>query len=143
VAAGLTEVISELPQSNPYYEEIVSGYKKMMNALLQYQTEDGMWRQLVDKPQSWKETSCTGMFGYALCMGVKRGLLPKDKFKAAYQKAWLALTNYIDKDGQISDVCVGTGQSKDINYYLERPKTRGDFHGQAPVLWFASCLLTQ
>lgn len=142
VAAGLSEIISELPPTNPYYDTILDGYKKMMNALLKYQADDGMWRQLIDKPQAWKETSCTGMFGYAFTVGVKKGILPRDKFEPAYQKAWQALVKYINKDGQISDVCVGTGQSKDINYYLNRPKVTGDFHGQAPALWFAYSLLT-
>ena len=143
MAAGLAEVISELPEDNPYYQEIISGYSKMMQALLKYQAEDGMWRQLLDQPQAWKETSCTAMFGYAISVGVKKGILEEKNFKAAYQKAWLALNSYINKDGQISDVCVGTGQSKDIKYYLERPKVTGDFHGQAPLLWFACSLLSK
>lgn len=141
VAAGLAEVISELPENHPDYPIIAKGYKKMMHALLNYQAEDGMWRQLINENTAWKETSSTGMFGYAMCIGVKKGILPKETFQAAYQKAWLALTNYIDEDGKISNVCFGTGQSKDIHYYLERPTITGDFHGQAPILWFAYAIL--
>ena len=143
MAAGLAEVISELPESNEHYLPIVNGYKKMMYALLQYQAEDGMWRQLIDVDKAWKETSCTGMFGYAIAVGVERGILPEKEFKPAYQKAWLALTDYISKDGKISNVCVGTGQSTDMEYYLNRPTVTGDFHGQAPLLWFAWCLLNE
>lgn len=142
MAAGLTEVISELPETHPHYKTILAGYTKMMNALLNFQAEDGMWRQLIDKPESWKETSSTGMFGYAISAGVIKGLLPREKFEKAFQKAWLALVEYINEDGKLTEVCVGTGQSKDINYYLERPRTTGDFHGQAPLLWFAHSLLT-
>jgi len=80
VAAGLAELLSELPDSSPAYQSILDGYKKMMDALLQYQTEDGMWRQLIDKEESWKETSSTAMFGYAITVGVKKGLLSKTKF---------------------------------------------------------------
>jgi len=141
VAAGLAEVLSELPPENPHYPVILNGYRKMMNALLEYQAEDGMWRQLIDHPEAWKETSATGMFGYAIATGVKAGILPEAQFKPAYEKAWLALVSYINEDGEITDVCVGTGQSRDVNYYLERPRTTGDFHGQAPVLWFAYRLL--
>jgi rhamnogalacturonyl hydrolase YesR len=143
VAAGLAELISELPETNEYYENILDGYKKMMNALLNFQAEDGMWRQLIDVKESWKETSSSAMFGYAITMGVKRGLLPKSKFEASYQKAWLALTEYINEEGKLSNVCVGTGQSQDMNFYLERPTVTGDLHGQAPVLWFAYSLLLE
>ncbi len=141
VAAGLAELLSELPDSDPHYYSILEGYRKMMEALVQYQADDGMWRQLIDADSAWKETSCTGMFGYALTIGVKKGLLSEDKYKEAYQKAWLSLADYINEEGKITDVCVGTGQSTDIQYYLDRPKTTGDLHGQAPLLWFAYALL--
>lgn len=141
VAAGLAELLSELSEGSKYYNSILEGYKKMMNALLEYQAEDGMWRQLIDEEGAWKETSSTAMFGYAMTVGVKKGLLPKDKFAPVYQKAWLSLVEYINEDGKVTDVCVGTGKSNDINYYLERPRTTGDLHGQAPLLWFAYSLL--
>lgn len=143
VAAGLAELLSELSESNPYYTSILEGYKKMMYALLEYQSEDGMWRQLINERDAWKETSSTAMFGYAITVGVKKGFLPKDEFTAVYQKAWKALVEYIGEDGKVTDVCVGTGKSNDIDYYLNRPRTTGDLHGQAPVLWFAYSLLAK
>ena len=143
VAAGLAELLSVLPENNEHYQSILTGYKKMMDALAGYQSDDGMWRQLIDKPEAWKETSSTAMFGYAITVGVKRGILPAKKFTSVYSKAWEALTGYIDEKGQVTDVCAGTGQSQDINYYLERPKITGDMHGQAPVLWFAYSLLAK
>ncbi len=143
VAAGLAELLSELPVNNPHYASIRKGYLKMMNALLEYQAEDGMWRQLIDHADSWKETSSTAMFGYAIAVGVKKGLLPEANFTQAYQKAWKALVTYINEDGKLRDVCIGTGKSDDINYYLDRPRTTGDLHGHAPVLWFAYSLLVE
>jgi unsaturated rhamnogalacturonyl hydrolase len=143
VAEGLAELLSELPDSSPYYTSIFESYEKMMNALLEYQAEDGMWRQLIDKEETWKETSSTAMFGYAITVGVKKGLLPEAKFVPVYQKAWLSLVKYIDEDGKVTDVCAGTGKSDDMEYYLNRPRNTGDLHGQAPVLWFAYSLLTE
>jgi len=141
VAAGLAELLSELPENNEYYQLISEGYRKMMNALLEYQSKDGMWRQLIDNEQAWAETSSTAMFGYAITVGVKKGLLPEDKFTPAYQKAWKALVEYIGEDGKITDVCAGTGKGDNIDYYLDRPRITGDLHGQAPILWFAYSLL--
>jgi unsaturated rhamnogalacturonyl hydrolase len=141
VAAGLAELLSELPQDNVYYAPILQGYYQMMDALLQHQTKDGMWRQLVDCEIAWKETSASAMFGYAVAVGVREGLLITDRFTPVYQKAWLALAKYVTEAGKVRDVCVGTGQSKDLEFYLKRPRTIGDFHGQAPMLWFAYTLL--
>jgi unsaturated rhamnogalacturonyl hydrolase len=143
VAAGLADLLTELPEDHPQYAPIVKGYAKMMVALLEYQAEDGMWRQLIDKRESWKETSSTAMFGYAITIGVKKEILSRTSFVPAYQKAWKSLINYIDKQGKVTQVCVGTGKSDDIEYYLNRPRTTGDLHGQAPVFWFAYSLLTR
>jgi unsaturated rhamnogalacturonyl hydrolase len=138
VAAGIAEVLSELPPAHPDYPAIVAGYRKMMEALLRTQAEDGMWRQLIDYPEAWKETSGTAMFGFAMAVGVRRGILTEPAYRTAYRRAWRALATYVGSDGNLSDVCVGTGQSKDPAYYLGRPTVTGDLHGQAALLWFAA-----
>ncbi|MFC1484225.1 glycoside hydrolase family 88 protein [Candidatus Neomarinimicrobiota bacterium] len=142
VAAGLAELLSELPATNPYYSSILDGYRKMMQALLRYQADDGMWRQLIDHPESWKETSASAMFGYALSVGVRQGLLSDPGYTKAYQKAWLSLVEYVNEEGRVIDVCVGTGKGDSVQYYLDRPRSIGDLHGQAPMLWFAYSLLS-
>ncbi len=140
-AAGMAELLSELPSDNPHYQAILAGYRRMMEALRRYQAEDGMWRQLIDNPAAWKESSATAMFGYAITVGVNKGLLDRSLYTPVYQKAWEALLTYIGVDGRVAEVCIGTGKSADINHYLTRPRVTGDLHGQAPVLWFACALL--
>ena len=138
VAAGLAEVLSELPPTHARHAAVHAGYRKMMAALLRYQADDGMWRQLIDYPDAWKETSSTAMFGFAMTLGVNRGLLREKSYRTAADRAWKALAAYVGEDGQVSEVCVGTGQSREAAYYLNRPRTTGDLHGQAPVMWFAA-----
>ena len=116
---------------------------KMMTALLEYQAPGGMWRQLIDVESAWEETSSTAMFGYAMAVGVQEGILDPQVFGNCYNKAWLALTEKISPEGQAEGVCVGTGQSKQEEYYLNRPTVTGDFHGQAPILWLAYRLMLE
>jgi unsaturated rhamnogalacturonyl hydrolase len=141
MAAGMSEILSSLPKNNPDRPRIMAGYKKMMEALLKYQAPDGMWRQLIDDPQLWPETSCTGMFAFAFITGVKNGWLDKKTYAPAARKAWLTLITYIDENNDIREVCGGTNKKNDRQYYIDRPKNVGDLHGQAPVLWCASALL--
>lgn len=141
MAAGMTELLRSLPKSNPNYARIMKGYKTMMASLLQYQAEDGMWRQLINDSESWKETSSTGMFTFAMITGVKNGWLDKNIYGKAARKAWLALITYINPDGDITNVCEGTGKNYTRQYYLDRKRLTGDYHGQAPVLWCATALL--
>jgi rhamnogalacturonyl hydrolase YesR len=141
VAAGMTELMRFLPESHPKRTRVMESYLKMMSALLQHQDPDGMWHQLIDGPDSYKETSCTAMFTYAMITGVKHGWLPEKPYADAARKGWLALTDYIDADGNVDQVCVGTGQRNSRQFYLDRPRVKGDHHGQAPTLWCAVAFL--
>jgi rhamnogalacturonyl hydrolase YesR len=142
VAVALAELIAVLPSTNPHYTSILSGYKRMMDALIEHQTLNGMWRQLVDNKDAWEESSATAMFGYSIKLGVNKGILLGEKYKIAYKQAWIALTKHINEQGKLTNICVGTGQSTDVTYYLKRPVTSGDLHGQAPTLWFAFSLIS-
>jgi len=135
VAASMAEVLKSLPDDHPKRSELMDGYGKMMAALLKFQSDNGMWRQLIDYEYSWAESSCTAMFSYAMTVGVHQGWLDKGSYGPAVEKAWEALCAHVDRGGNVREICIGTGQVDDIEFYLNRPRTLGDFHGQAPVLW--------
>ena len=141
MAAGMSELLRSLPRNNPDHARILKGYRTMMASLLQYQAPSGMWRQLIDDPESWEETSCTGMFTFAMITGVKEGWLDKKTYGPAARKGWLALVSQLDANADTREVCEGTNKKNDRQYYLDRKRNVGDNHGQAPVLWCATALL--
>ena len=141
MAVGMAELLRSLPKTNENYARIMKGYKTMMASLLKYQGKDGMWHQLIDDPESWAETSATGMFNFAFITGVKNGWLDKNIYGKAARKGWLALITYINENNDVREVCEGTNKKNDHQYYLDRKRIVGDMHGQAPVLWCASALL--
>ena len=106
-------------------EPIERRHAAMMGALKRWQRENGLWGQLVDDPESWDEMSGSAMFAYAL----------------GDQRAFEALSAQIDEKGLLSEVCIGTGAMNDREFYLKRPRVRGDCHGQAPILWLCNRLL--
>jgi rhamnogalacturonyl hydrolase YesR len=73
--------------------------------------------------------------------GIKNGWLEKNLYENAARKGWLAVVSFINPAGDITEVCEGTGKKNDHQYYLDRKRNVGDFHGQAPVLWCATALL--
>ena len=141
MAAGMTEILKALPKNSPYYKYIMKGYRKMMKSLLHYRNNEGLWNQLIDQPEFWTETSGSAMFTYALISGVKNGWLPSKVYEPAARKAWLALIPYINKNNDVTNICIGTNKKNDFSYYLHRSKVTGDYHGQAPYLWCAAALL--
>lgn len=141
VAAGMAEMLRSLPPDHPQRPIVLKSYKKMMQALLRYQAEDGMWRQLIDRKEAWEESSSSAMFTFAMITGVKNGWLDENTYGPAARKGWLAIVGFIDQNNDVTNVCAGTSKKNDMEWYLERRRRTGDFHGQAPVLWAASALL--
>jgi rhamnogalacturonyl hydrolase YesR len=140
-AAGMTEMLRELPSADPQRERILSGYRAMMAALLQYQSADGSWHQLIDHPESFAESSCSGMFSYAMTTGVHSGWLDRAKCEPATRRAWVALAGFVDQNADVTNCCEGTNKFNSIDYYLLRKRRTGDFHGQAAFLWAANAIL--
>lgn len=141
MAVGMTEALRILPSGHQSYSKLMASYRKMMETLLKYQKEDGLWGQLVDDTQSWSESSGSAMFTYSFIVGVKKGWLPSDIYGSAARKAWISLVDLIDERGDVTSVCIGTNMKDDRDYYLNRRKLVGDLHGQAPYIWCAYALL--
>lgn len=141
MAAGMADLLRLLPEDNVDRPAIMKGYLKMMNRLRETQAPSGMWRQVVDDPTMWEETSGTAMFTYAMIVGVKKGWLDEELYGPAARKGWIALTGYINADGDVESVCEGTMLGNNSEHYRNRKSLTGDLHGQAPTLWCAYELL--
>ncbi len=148
IAAALAEVLTDLPPAHPQYRRIMAGYQRMMPTALAYQSPEGLWRQLLDKPELWLETSSTGMLTFAMATGVRNGWLDANRYGPAVRRAWLALTNELDEQGNIANVSVGTNPAPrdsspeaKYRYYVARARKTGDYHGQGPMTWIAMTML--
>jgi unsaturated rhamnogalacturonyl hydrolase len=142
-AAAMTEVLSCLPEDDPNRPLLLSKYQAMMAGLVACQGASGMWYQVLNMgsdPRDWAETSCTGMFVFALATGVKQGWLPEVPYKKAALDGWAALSNYVDSQGRPLQVCMWMSQSSDVQYYLDRPRETGNTHAQAAVIWAAKAM---
>lgn len=141
IAAGAAELLHSLPADHPQRPRILTGAQKMLAELRKYQSKDGLWRQLIDKPSSWEETSGSAMFTFAMIRGVKDGWLDEAGYAPAARNAWLALVSRLDAEANLSEVCIGTNKGFSEQYYLDRARKTGDLHGQAAMTWSAMALL--
>lgn len=141
MAAGLPMLLSYLPEDNEFRPSLMDAYKKMMATLLSYQHENGLWGQVIDDPEFWEETSCSAMFTYGFLEGIRHGWLDEASYAPAARKAWIALCGRLDEHANVSDICVGTGCKDSREWYMNRPRSNGDPHGQAPMMWICNALL--
>ena len=99
-----------------------------------------MWHQIIDNPDTWKETSSTAMFTYAFIVGVKNGWLDKKVYGEAARKGYLRLLSYLDENYDLRNVCEGTGAKNSMSWYQNRRRLTGDLHGQAALIWCCQAL---
>ena len=141
MAAGMTELLQCLPKNHKDRPRILQGYRTMMESLKRYRNPEGLWNPLIDQPDCWTATSGSAMFTFAFIKGVKNGWLDAKEYAPVARKAWIALVRYINDENDVKEVCIGTNKKNDKQYYYDRPRRTGDFHGQAPYLWCAAALL--
>jgi rhamnogalacturonyl hydrolase YesR len=141
-AASMTEALLALPKNDPRREALFTAWHRLMEALVRHQHAQGLWRQIVDQPASWLETSGTAMFIFALATGIREGWLSVTRHQPVVERGWRALAESVDVQGRLAEVCIGLGDNPGTEaHYLSCPRRPGDKHGQAAFLWAASAVL--
>ena len=114
------ELLSVIPQDHPDRPAVLDIFRRAAHGAIAVQGSMGLWHQLLDKPDSYLETSASAMFTFALARGVNRGWLPPTYAPAA-QAGWRALEQRVRADGMIEGICVSTTAAADAVYYYNRP----------------------
>lgn len=132
---AMSEVLMNLPKSSPKYGLILNQYRTLVTSLVKYQTPDGFWLNVLDRPDSKSEVSGTAIFTMGIARGVTNGWLDEQTFKPIVMRGWSALKTQIAPDGTVHNICMGTMCSPNVNYYLNRPFYDNDTHGIFAVLF--------
>jgi unsaturated rhamnogalacturonyl hydrolase len=133
VTVSLVETLSAMPENDPLRPQLLDILRKQIDGLKKVQAPDGMWRQVLDKPELWEETSCTAMFAYGIARAVNRGWIEPDNMVMA-RRAFAGLVKNVGPDGAVHGTCQGTSMSTDLDYYIKRERPDDDPHGRGPVM---------
>jgi rhamnogalacturonyl hydrolase YesR len=133
-AMTLVEVLEVLPKEHPGYNEVMALLKKHIKGLAVLQSIDGRWHQLLDRNDSYLETSATAIYIYVIAKAINRGWIDAKAYGPCALLAWNALSKQVNEKGQVEGVCVGTGMAFDPAYYEYRPVNVYAAHGYGPVL---------
>jgi rhamnogalacturonyl hydrolase YesR len=132
------EVLTAMPESHPLRPKVLDIYKRHMEALRAQQAPDGMWREVVDEPGSYREESATAIIMTSMARGVRMGWLPRAVYAPVVTRAWRGVAAHVAEDGTIVDVCTSTGSGPTKKYYLDRAAITGaDDRGGAMALMAA------
>jgi unsaturated rhamnogalacturonyl hydrolase len=127
------ELLSELPADHPGREGVLKFLRDHAQTLATLQSGSGLWHQMLDRSDSYLETSASAMFTFAMARAVNRGWLDAHAYGPVAIAGWDGITSRIDSDGHVSGTCIGTSYGDDYVYYYYRPE-EDDIHGYGPVL---------
>ena len=103
--------------------------------MIDHQDEMGMWHQIVDRPESYREFTSTCMTTFAIVRGLRNNWLDRQTFEPFVQRAWESIKCRIGPNGNLVDVCTGTGKQKNRRAYYDRTAILGkDDRGGAMAL---------
>lgn len=134
VYVSLTDALEQLPKDTKGYDELMSFYLEFTEGIIKLQDSEGLWHQVLNIPTSYQETSCTGMYLLGLCRGINNGWI-SPAYKKYADKAYLGLLEKkISSVGNVYDVCMGSSNSKNAEYYVNLGAVDNDDHGTGVIL---------
>ncbi len=136
------ELLEVLPENHPQRPQILKLLQEHAKGLASYQSGTGFWHQLLDRPDSYLETSATAIYTYSFARAINRGWIDAKAYAPATLLAWNAVSTKVNAKGQVEGTCVGTGMAFDPAFYYHRPISPFAAHGYGPVLLAGAEVLT-
>jgi unsaturated rhamnogalacturonyl hydrolase len=130
---AMAELLTVLPEDHPDRAAVLDQFRAVARGVASVQGGDGLWHQMLDRTDSYTETSCSAMFVFAIARGVNHGWLDFATYGPVAVVGWNGLASRVDNRGHIAGTCIGTTYANDYFYYYHRPST-DDVHGYGPTL---------
>ena len=109
--------------------------RQHIEGLSALQDKTGLWHQLLDRPDTYNETSCTAIYTYCMAHAINEGWIDAQTYGAQVLLAWQACQTKVNAKGQVEGTCVGTGMGFEPAFYAYRPVHAMAAHGYGPMIW--------
>jgi unsaturated rhamnogalacturonyl hydrolase len=129
-----TELLEVLPENHPARARLLELLRNHIRGLAACQSGQGLWHQLLDRNDSYLETSSSAMFTYCIARAINRGWISAQAHLPMLQVAWNAVAAKVNAQGQVEGTCIGTGMGFDPMFYYYRPTSVFAAHGYGSVL---------
>ena len=130
----MVELLDVLPENHPNRAAILELLRGHVRGLMAYQSGSGFWHQLLDRSDSYLETSATAIYTFAFARAINRGWIDALAYAPATLLAWHAVATKVNAQGQVEGTCVGTGMGFDPAFYYHRPTSPFAAHGYGPAI---------
>jgi rhamnogalacturonyl hydrolase YesR len=129
------ELLDVLPADHPGREKVLETLRAHVRSIAKLQSgTSGLWHQMLDKADSYLETSASAIFVYAIARAIGAGWISPVSYGSVAQAGWIGVATRVNARGQVEGTCVGTTLASDHVYYYNRPQSVYATHGYGPVL---------
>ena len=134
------------PSDKNDLKEMEEAFRDLIDSMLKYQDESGMWYQVVNlggMDRNYLETSGSAIFSYAILKGVRLGYLPETYAgygKKAFQGICDTYLQLEEGDISLGGICLVAGlggkdkRNGTYDYYMSEPIVKDDAKGVGPFL---------
>jgi len=129
-----TELLEVLPEDHPGRAAVLDLLRAHIRGLAAVQGHNGLWHQLLDRNDSYLETSASAIYTFCIARAINRGWIDPLAYGPVAQLGWNAVATKVNPQGQVEGTCVGTGMGFDPAFYYYRPQSVRAAHGYGPVL---------
>ncbi|QJD92865.1 hypothetical protein HH213_23925 [Duganella dendranthematis] len=130
----MSDLLDVLPKDHPGYPKVLAQLRTTLRGIAELQSGEGLWHQMLDRNDSYLETSASAIFTYVIAHAVNEGWVSAATYGSIAQAGWVGLTTRINARGQVEGTCVGTTFASDQIYYYNRPTSVDALHGYGPAL---------
>lgn len=131
---AMSELLDVLPENHAGRAAVLQQFRDHVKGLANYQSGSGFWHQLLDREDSYLETSATAIYAYCIAHACNKGWLDPMTYAPMSILAWNAVSTKINDKGQVEGTCVGTGMAFDPMFYYYRPVNVFAAHGYGPAI---------
>lgn len=117
---GAVDFVEWLPEDDAVRRLVLNTWVEQCLALCRVQHESGLWHTLLNRPDSYLETSASAAIAYGLLKGMRLGLLPEGCRPHA-EKALAGVLSMVGADGTVGGVSYGTPVGDTEDFYRTIP----------------------
>lgn len=132
------DAMETMPCAKEDREMVLTTLQQHIAALAALQDKTGFWHQLLDRQDTYLETSCTAIYTYCIAHAIIKGWIDPLAYGATAFLGWQACKTKINAQGQVEGTCVGTGMGFEPAFYAYRPVHKMAAHGYGPMIWAGS-----
>lgn len=134
---AMAALVEDMPGDHPDRPGVEAVFVSLVDAWLKFQDpESGLWHQEMTAPESYLETSGSGLILHAIGVGLARGLFG-DAHRMAFEHGLSNYLSYIAIDGSVHNTCVGclspNGGAREE--YIKHPHRLNDCHAFGPAIF--------